>query len=112
MDYILYIKDNSPYQRIRKDILRKTLAVESLSKSRKIRDGKLDEAIFEILEMASRAMNTQRVNAWLFTPDYAHIHCIGNFDSVENKLVAQTDLPRIAMRWLLRQALPWLKELP
>lgn len=95
--FILYIKDNSPYQRIRKDILRKTLTVEHLSKSRKIRDGKLDEAIFEILEMASRAMNTQRVNAWLFTGDYSQIHCIGNFDSVENKLVAQTDLPRIAM---------------
>ena len=96
-DYVLYIKDNSPYQRVRKDVLRKTLTVEHLSKSRKIRDGKLDEAVFEILEMASRAMNTQRVNAWLFTADYSQIHCIGNFDSIENKLIAQNNLPRIAM---------------
>ena len=95
--FILYIKDNSPYQRIRKDLLKKTLTVEHLSKSRKIRDGKLDDAIYEILEMASRSVNTQRVNAWLFTPTYSEIHCIGNFDALQNKLVAQGDLPRIAM---------------
>jgi PAS domain S-box-containing protein len=95
--YHLYIKNNTPFQRIRKDILRKTLTVEHLSKSRKIRDGQLNEAIYEILEMASRAMNTQRVNAWLFTPDFSQIHCIGNFDSLENKLIDQADLPRIAM---------------
>lgn len=93
----IYIKDNTPYQRVRKDILRKTLTVEALSKSRKIRDGKREDAIFEILEMASRAMNTQRVNAWLFTEDYSEIYCIGNFDSVENKFVSQGNLPRIAM---------------
>lgn len=95
--FVLYIKDNSPYQRVRKDLLKKTLTVEHLSKSRKIRDGKLDDAIFEILEMASRSVNTQRVNAWLFTPAYSEIHCIGNFDALQNKLIAQGDLPRIAM---------------
>ncbi|MGZ4033938.1 MAG: histidine kinase dimerization/phosphoacceptor domain -containing protein [Bacteroidia bacterium] len=95
--FFLYIKDNTPYQRIRRDLLRKTLTVEQLSKSRKIRDGKLDLAIYEIVEMASRAMNTQRVNAWVFNEDHSEIHCIGNFDSVENKLIEQKDLPRIAM---------------
>ncbi|CAN5565302.1 hypothetical protein BH10BAC1_BH10BAC1_09290 [soil metagenome] len=95
--YIVYIKDNTPYQRIRKDILRKTLTVEHLSKSRKIRDGKLDESIFEILEMASRAMNIQRVNAWVFDKEHSQMHCMGNFDAVKNKLVDQKDLPRIAM---------------
>ena len=95
--FFLYIEDCSPVQKIRKDILRKTLTVEALSKSRKIRDGKFDEAIHEILEKASRAMNTQRVNAWMFTADYSEIHCIGNFDSVQNKFVMQGNLPRIAM---------------
>ncbi|MGZ6555015.1 MAG: PAS domain-containing protein, partial [Bacteroidia bacterium] len=69
--FFLYIKDNTPYQRIRRDLLRKTLTVEQLSKSRKIRDGKLDLAIYEIVEMASRAMNTQRVNAWVFNEDHS-----------------------------------------
>lgn len=95
--YIIYLKDNTPFERVRKDLLKKTLTVEALSKSRKIRDGNLQDAIFEILEMASRAMNTRRVNAWLFTSDYSEIQCIGNFDSVKNKLVSQQNLPRIAM---------------
>lgn len=71
--------------------------IEQLSKSRKIRDGKLQDAIYEILERASHTIKAQRVNAWLFTADYSEIHCIGNFDAVENKLVSQTNLPRIAM---------------
>ena len=95
--FLLYVKDNTPYQRVRRDLLRKTLTVELLSKSRKIRDGKLDDAVHEILEMASRAMNTQRVNAWLFNDDYSEIYCIGNFDSVQNKFLSQSNLPRIAM---------------
>ena len=95
--FFLYVKDNTPYQRIRKDILRKALTVEHLSKSRKIRDGKLNSAIYEILEKASRAMNTQRVNAWVFNEDHSQIHCIGSFDSIQNKLIEEKDLPRIAM---------------
>jgi hypothetical protein len=42
------------------------LTIENLAKSRKIRDGQLNEAIYEILESSSRAMQTTRVNAWLF----------------------------------------------
>lgn len=95
--FLLYVKDNTPYGRVRRDLLRKTLAVEMLSRSRKIRDGKLDDAVHEILEMASRAMNTQRVNAWLFNDDHSEIYCIGNFDSVQNKFLSQSNLPRIAM---------------
>ena len=95
--FFLYITDNTPVQKIRKDILRKTLTVEALSKSRKIRDGKFDAAMHEILEKASRAMATQRVNAWLFNDDYSEIQCIGNFDSVLNRFVMQASLPRIAM---------------
>ena len=71
--------------------------IEQLSKSRKIRDGKLEDAIYEILETASHSVSTQRVNAWLFTADYSEIHCIGNFDGIQNKMVSQSNLPRIAM---------------
>ncbi|MES2590470.1 MAG: histidine kinase dimerization/phosphoacceptor domain -containing protein [Bacteroidota bacterium] len=95
--FFIYIKDNSQYQRVQRDIMRKALSIEHLSKSRKIRDGKLKASIYEILEMASRACNTQRTNAWIFNDDHSQIHCIGNFDSIQNKLVAQDDLPRIDM---------------
>lgn len=95
--YFVFIKDGSRYQRIRKDILRKAVAIEHLSKSRKIRDGKLADAILEILVLASRAVNTERVNAWLFNEDHSVIECIGNFDAAENRLVEQEDLERIEM---------------
>lgn len=95
--FFVYIKDNSSYQRVQRDIMRKALTIEHLSKSRKIRDGKLKTAVYEILEMASRACSTQRTNAWVFNDNHSQIHCIGNYDSVQNKLVAQDDLPRIDM---------------
>ncbi|MBL7883060.1 MAG: ATP-binding protein [Bacteroidia bacterium] len=72
-------------------------AIEELSKSRKIRDGKLEDAIYEILEKAATAIYTQRVNAWLYNADYSQIHCIGNYDLKKHQLVSQSDLPRVAM---------------
>jgi two-component sensor histidine kinase len=95
--YFVFIKDGRRYQRIRKDILKKAVAIERLSKSRKIRDGKLNEAIYEILQMSSRALNTERVNAWLFNDDRSEIECIGNFDAAENKMVAQENLARVTI---------------
>jgi two-component sensor histidine kinase len=95
--YVFYLRDNTQQNIIRKDIIKKSLTVERLSKSRKIREGKVEEAIFEILESSSRAMNTARVNAWIFDKEKTEIQCIGNFDARENKLVPQTSLPRIAM---------------
>jgi|GEM_PF-511659 len=95
--HFVFIKDGRPYQRVRKDILRKAVAIERLSKSRKIRDGKLSEAIYEVLQMASRVMSTERVNAWVFNRDHSEIECIGNFDAAENRMVEQDNLTRIAM---------------
>ncbi len=95
--YVFYLRDNSLQNLIRKDIIKKSLTIERLSKSRKIREGKVEEAIYEILESSSRAMNTTRVNAWIFDIEKTEIECVGNFDARENKLVPQTSLPRIAM---------------
>jgi len=95
--YIFYLRDNTQQNLVRKDIIKKSLTIENLSKSRKIRDGQINEAIYEILESSSRAMQVTRVNAWLFDNEKTQIQCIGNFDARENKLVAQSALPRIAM---------------
>ncbi len=96
-NYIFYLRDNTQQNIIRKDIIKKSLTIENLSKSRMIREGRINEAIYEILESSSRAMNTTRVNAWMFDHDRTQIQCIGNFDARENKLVPQTALPRLAM---------------
>lgn len=95
--FIFYLRDNTQQNLVRKDIIKKSLTIENLAKSRKIRDGRINEAIYEILESSSRAMQTTRVNAWLFDIERTQIQCIGNFDARENKLVPQTALPRIAM---------------
>lgn len=95
--YTFYLRDNTQQNIIRKDIIKKSLTIENLSKSRVIREGKIDEAIYEILESSSRAMHTTRVNAWVFDRERTQIQCIGNFDARENKLVPQTALPRLAM---------------
>jgi PAS domain S-box-containing protein len=94
LHFIIYIRDNSEYQKERKDILRKVLTIEQLSKSRKIRNGNLKEAIFEILESASKAMHIERVNAWTFNSDKSKIHCIGNYDAIKNKMDILGDLSR------------------
>ena len=95
--FVFYLRDNTQQNLVRKDIIKKSLTIENLSKSRKIRDGQINEAIYEILESSSRAMQVTRVNAWLFDKEKTQIQCIGNFDARENKLVPQTALPRIAM---------------
>lgn len=95
--YVFYLRDNTQQNLIRKDVIKKSLTIEKLSRSQKIRDGRIDEAIYEILESSSRAMQSTRVNAWLFDDKKTEIQCIGNFDSRENKLVAQSALPCIAM---------------
>jgi two-component sensor histidine kinase len=95
--YVVYLKDLTPEILKHISLLKKTLSIELLAKSRKIRDGNLNEAIFEILQTASRATETQRVNAWLFDKEMTQINCIGNFDSVKNSFVEQGALPRIAL---------------
>lgn len=95
--FVFYLRDNTQQNLVRKDIIKKSLTIENLSKSRKIRDGQINEAIYEILESSSRAMQVTRINAWLFDKEKTQIQCIGNFDARENKLVPQTALPRIAM---------------
>lgn len=95
--YVFYLRDNTQQQIVRRDIIKKSVTIENLSKSRKIRDGKITEAIYELLESCSRAMSTTRVNAWLFDENKNEIQCIGNFDARKNELIPQSALPRIAM---------------
>ena len=90
---IASLVDATTIARKKRDLLRKTLTIEQLSKSQKIRAGKLHDAIYEILEMSSKAVGSTRVNAWMFSEDNSRIECIGNFDSRVNDMVPQVDLP-------------------
>ncbi|MFN5982739.1 MAG: histidine kinase dimerization/phosphoacceptor domain -containing protein [Fluviicola sp.] len=89
------IVDAKFIERKRRDVLRKTLVIEELSKSMKIRTGKLYDSILEILKSSAQAVQTTRVNAWMFNDDETLLQCIGNFDSKVFSLVSQESLPRI-----------------
>ncbi|AEA44336.1 histidine kinase dimerization/phosphoacceptor domain -containing protein [Fluviicola taffensis] len=89
--------DSTQLERKRRDLLRKTLTIELLSKSKKIRNGKLHDAIYEILEMSSKAVGVTRVSAWLFDESHEHIECIGNYDTRLGKMIPQESLPVIEM---------------
>lgn len=89
--------DATHIERKRRDLLRKTLTIELLSKSKKIRNGKLYDAIYEILEMSSKAVGVTRTSAWLFDDAHEHIECIGNYDTRVGKMVPQESLPVIEM---------------
>nr|WP_294862388.1 histidine kinase dimerization/phosphoacceptor domain -containing protein [uncultured Fluviicola sp.] len=89
--------DATHIERKRRDLLRKTLTIELLSKSKKIRNGKLHDAIYEILEMSSKATGVTRVNAWLFDDSHEHIECVGNYDTRVGKMIPQESLPVIEM---------------
>jgi two-component sensor histidine kinase len=94
---LLSMKDDSELQKTKRDILQKTLAIEHFSKSRKIRDGNLNEAIFEILEMSAKAMETKRVNVWRIDEKHDRINCIGNLDESTHIPFTQESLHRISM---------------
>jgi hypothetical protein len=89
--------DATQLERKRRDLLRKTLTIELLSKSKKIRNGKLHDAIYEILEMSSKAVGVTRVNAWIFDESHEQIECIGNYDTRLGKMIPQESLPVIEM---------------
>jgi two-component sensor histidine kinase len=93
--FIIYLKDNTHQDLLMKDLIKKSSTIENLSKSRKIREGKIDEAIHEILESSSKAMSVARVNAWLINEQKGELQCIGNYDSRENAMIPQSSLPSI-----------------
>lgn len=91
------IIDATMLERKRRDLLRKTLTIEQLSRSKKIRSGKLYDAIYEILDMSAKAVHVTRVNAWLYDEKHEFIECIGNYDLRYGKMIPQDSLPVIEM---------------
>ncbi len=68
--YAVYMKDNTRANQFKNDIVRMFLTIEKLSKSNKIRKGKIDAAVYEILELAANAVNTELTNAWVYNETY------------------------------------------
>lgn len=95
--FLASLVDATIIEKKRRDLLRKALTIEHLSKSSKIREGKLHDAVYEILEMSCRAVNASRVNAWLFNEDHSYIESIGNYDIRKGKTIPQEQLNVLEM---------------
>jgi two-component sensor histidine kinase len=95
-DIVLHLRNYTNMKLMRKDIIRKTLSIEHLAKSRKIRNGEFGAAIHEILITAARALQVDRVNAWIYDENLTEIRCIGNYEARQKTEKIQAPLPKIA----------------
>lgn len=77
---IIFLKDISTETRYWEKLHRHKQAEDRLYRSECIRSGKLDEAIREIMVVASEAMQVKRCNIWQIDNNFQAIRSIGNYD--------------------------------
>lgn len=77
---ILFLRSDQETIVLRKELVSKINAIEQLAKSQKIRDGKLQDAIHEILEVSSKATQTSRVSVWKYADSKDMIYCLGSYE--------------------------------
>ncbi|MBC7863157.1 MAG: PAS domain S-box protein [Bacteroidia bacterium] len=91
---VVYIADVDKRVNYRLGVEQKVGAIEKLTKSRHIRTGQFEKAIYEILEAGSKTLDVVRVSAWLLEDDFSKIRCIGNYNSTTKKSTGEKDLYR------------------
>ncbi|MBL0047216.1 MAG: PAS domain S-box protein [Bacteroidetes bacterium] len=91
---LLIVTDLNKRMAFRESLTQKISTLEQLTKSRFIRDGKLSEAIYEILEHSAKSVKVERVNAWLIDENFTCIESIGNFNSTTQSLLPKETLMR------------------
>lgn len=95
---IVMIEDVTSIVDTNNGLINKINAIETLSKSRFIRDGQLTKAIQEILFVSANTLDVERVNAWIVDKDFTMIESIGNFTKSSNsfddkKILLRKDMP-------------------
>lgn len=94
---ILFLRSNQETIVLRNELVSKINAIEQLAKSQKIRDGKLQDAIHEILEVSSKATKTSRVSVWKYADSKDIIHCLGSYEKgVFSSFEGEDELPTIS----------------
>jgi PAS domain S-box-containing protein len=88
--HLIVMEDQTEYLEYENQKWYRVKVIESLTKSRLVREGKFEEAVYEILSQCAKVLGAERVNAWLVEDDFARIKCIGNYDVEVNELI-QTD---------------------
>ncbi len=79
----------------RNDLAKKTNAIETLSKSRKIRSGELQDAILELLQICSTTTDTRRISVWTINNRDKSIDCLGIYDNENGMIHVERSLSAI-----------------
>lgn len=93
---ILFLRSNQETIVLRNELVSKINAIEQLAKSQKIRDGKLQDAIHEILEVSSNATQTSRVSVWKYADSKDMIYCLGSYEKGVFSSFEGDDFPTIS----------------
>jgi PAS domain S-box-containing protein len=88
--YLIVMEDQTEYLEYENQKWYRVKVIENLTKSRLVREGKFEEAIYEIISQCAKVLDAERVNAWLVGDDFHSIKCIGNYD-VEVDEIQQTE---------------------
>ncbi len=92
--YIAFIANNTLNNIIKRDLIRKTVSIERLTKSQLVRNGNFEKSILEILNVAASAIRVDRVNAWEFDANQDAITCIGHYAKNEESIEKNKKLLR------------------
>lgn len=80
--FLVYVNKVEEPLKINDRVFSKINAIENLTKSRTLREGHFENALIEILENASLALNVQRLNVWMYNTNIGYIHCICDYDAI------------------------------
>lgn len=92
---IVRILDSAEAMEFREDLVKKTHAIETLSKSRTIRSGELQDAILEILQVCSSTTDTRRTSVWAINKNQQQLDCLGMYDSEDGLVHIEASLNTI-----------------
>lgn len=95
--YVIIVSDITRRIEGRNKLMQKIDTCERLTRSRYIRDGKLTEALQEIISESAKTLELERVNAWLIDSNFSLIECIGNYigktNAEQNIKLFRKDMP-------------------
>jgi PAS domain S-box-containing protein len=90
--YLIVMEDQTEYLEYENQKWYRVKVIETLTKSRLVREGKFEEAVYEIISQCGKVLGAERVNAWLVEDNFEKIKCIGNYDIEVDEITQNNDV--------------------
>jgi PAS domain S-box-containing protein len=90
--YLIVMEDQTEYLEYENQKWYRVKVIETLTKSRLVREGRFEEAVYEIISQCGKVLGAERVNAWLVEDDFEKIKCIGNYDIEVDEITQNNDV--------------------